>query len=158
MKRLRRLGFFFLLLILFFGGLLVGGYLFSDTQPRSVLALHRCSDNCMKKNELLGLLGSVVVQKNPSLLPNVLFETDKTVAMDYPLPHDGDHFIIVPKRDIKNIGEIRTEDQPYIMDALAVIGQLVKEKNLSSYKILTYGPGRQDIAYLHFHLLGPGAN
>lgn len=139
-------------------GILLGGYLFSDTQPRSLIALHQCENNCLQQKELLGLVGSIIVQKSPGLLPDVLFETDKTVAIDYPVEHDGDHFVIIPKRDIRNIGDIREGDQPYIMDALAVIGQLAKEKNLRSYRILTYGPERQDIAYLHFHLLGPGAN
>lgn len=140
-------------------GVLIGGYLFSDTQPRSLIALRTCGDNCLKQKELLGLVGSIIVQKTPALLPDVLFETDKTIAIDYPVKHDGDHFVIIPKRDIRNIGDIREEDEPYIMDALAVVGKLVEDKNLGpSYRILTYGPGRQDIAYLHFHLLGPGAN
>lgn len=158
MRTIRRIALLISFLAVLALGVLLGGYLFSDTQPRSLLALHTCGNDCLKQNELLGLVGSVIVQKSPGLLPDVLLETDKTVAINYPIAHDGDHFVIIPKRDIKNIGEIREGDQPYIMDALAVIGQLVKEKNLRSYRIITYGPERQDITYLHFHLLGPGAN
>ncbi len=158
MRAIRRIIFLITLVGALALGVLLGGYLFSDTQPRSLIALHTCENNCLKQKELLGLVGSIIVQKGPGLLPDVLLETDKTVAIDYPVQHDGDHFVIIPKRDIRNIGDIREGDQPYIMDALAVISQLVKDKNLRSYRILTYGPERQDIAYLHFHLLGPGAN
>lgn len=158
MRTIRRIALLIAFLAILALGVALGGYLFSDTQPRSLIALHRCGNDCLKQNELLGLVGSIIVQKSPGLLPDVLLETEKTVAINYPVKHDGDHFVIIPKRDIKNIGEIREGDQPYVMDALAVISQLVKDKNLRSYRILTYGPERQDIAYLHFHLLGPGAN
>ncbi len=158
MQTLRTLGRIIAFLAVFAVGFLLGGYLFSDTQPRSLLALHQCENNCLKQSELLGLVGSVIVQKSPGLLPDVLFETDKTVAIDYPVEHDGDHFVIIPKRDIKNIGELGEGDEAHILDALAVIGQLARDKNIKGYRIVTYGPERQDIAYLHFHLIGPGAN
>ena len=40
-------------------GIIIGGYLFSDTQPRSLLAVHKCEQTCLKPQELLGLANSV---------------------------------------------------------------------------------------------------
>ena len=36
-------------------GILAGGYLFSDTQSRSFLALNKCENNCLNYQELTGL-------------------------------------------------------------------------------------------------------
>ena len=38
-------------------GILIGGYLFSQSQPRSFLAINRCQ-NCLTHKDLLGLLAS----------------------------------------------------------------------------------------------------
>ncbi len=49
-------------------GLVSGGVLFSQSQPRSVLAIHHCQQ-CLNVHELAGLLASVGIQKFPGLLP-----------------------------------------------------------------------------------------
>ena len=36
-------------------GVILGGYLFSDTRPRSFLALNKCEGTCLQANELLAL-------------------------------------------------------------------------------------------------------
>lgn len=157
MRGLRRFGIFLLCLVLFLGGVALGGYLFRGTQPRSFLSPERCRERCWDQAELLGLIGSVIVQRNPKLLPNVLYETDKSVAIDYPLDHIGNHFVVIPKKDIRNIGEVSEGDEAYLLDAFAVIGQLAKDRNIRSYRVVTYGPERQDVSYLHFHLVESGA-
>jgi hypothetical protein len=132
-------------------GLVSGGVLFSQSQPRSVLALHHCQQ-CLNVHELAGLLASVGIQKFPGLLPSVVFETDRTIAMQVPSTKPGTHYIIIPKKDIKNIGEIAAEDAPYLIDIFAVAQYLIKTNALSGYRILTNGPDFQDVTYLHFHL------
>ncbi len=158
MAFLRRYALFLGGTALFAFGVFAGGYLFSDTQPRSFFALHACGERCFKRSEILGLLGSVIVQKYPDLIPEVLYETDRTIAINYPVPHEGDHYVIIPKRDIRHIGDVRAGDEAALMDAFGVVGELVRQRGWTSYRVLTYGPERQDFAYLHFHLLGPGAN
>jgi hypothetical protein len=133
-------------------GLVSGGVLFSQSQPRSVLAIHHCQQ-CLDVNELAGLLASVGIQKFPGLLPSVVFETDYTIVMQVRSAKQGVHYVIIPKKDIKNIGEISAEDAPYLLDIFAVIQHLIKDKALSSYRVITNGPGFQDVAYLHFHLV-----
>lgn len=67
-------------------GVILGGYLFSDTQPRSFLALNRCEGTCLQANELLGLAASVGVQNFSALVPSVVKETDKTIVINHPGP------------------------------------------------------------------------
>lgn len=134
-------------------GATLGGFLFSDTQPRVFLQLKECNGNCFSSKELLGLLSSIGVQKFPSVAPSVIYETDKTIVLRHPAPETPIHYLVVPKKDIKNIGEISLEDGDYIMDALAVIRKLVADEKLLNYQVITNGPGQQQVTYLHFHLM-----
>jgi len=133
-------------------GIVIGGYLFSQSQPRSFMAINRCRD-CLSHQDLLGLLASVGIQKFPALIPLKVCETDKTVAIKHPFSRDAFHYVIFPKKDIKNIGEISEADLQYFVDALWVSRWIIEQKKLSKYRFYTNGPGSQDITYLHFHLV-----
>jgi histidine triad (HIT) family protein len=144
-----------LLIIIFslIAGILIGGFVFSQTQKRSFLALHDCQDRCLQANEFMGLLGSIGVQKFPGALPSVMKETDMSIAFKHPKPVADIHIVVVPKKDIKNIGELNEEDKRYVADAYAVMAEIIKEQNLYKYKIITNGPGYQEVTYLHFHII-----
>jgi hypothetical protein len=141
------LGCLFLLAV----GIVIGGYLFSQSQPRSLLALNRCQD-CLSRKELAGLLASVLVNKLPGLIPAVVFETDKTIVIQNPFAKGYVDYVIIPKKDIKNIGEYSEDYIPYLNDVYLVARHIIEEKNLPNYEFFTNGPGFQDVTYLHFHL------
>src|SRR5689334_5739084 len=100
-------------------GIGIGGYIFSETRTRPVLTVSGCQNSCFKPNEALGLLASIGIQKFAGFVPSVIKETDKTLAIKSPDPQAPIHDIIIPKKDIKNIGELSEEDKEYIMDAYA---------------------------------------
>lgn len=133
-------------------GVMVGGYLFARSQPRSLLSLDHCH-RCLSAKDLGGLLMSAGIQRFPGLVPDVIFETDKTVVIKNPLVRSGIDYVILPKTDIRNIGELSAKDAPYLVDAYRVARQLIEEKKLSNYRFYTNGPDLQDITYLHFHLI-----
>ncbi|MGH7724470.1 MAG: HIT domain-containing protein [Candidatus Eiseniibacteriota bacterium] len=133
-------------------GIALGGWLFSDTQPRSFLAVGRCT-NCWTLEDLAGLVGSVVMQRMPRALPAIEIETDRSVAIRSPLAEGRTHYVIIPKRDIRNVGELATGDEAYLIDAYAVIGRLIWDKGLRNYRVFTRGPGGQSVTLLHFHLI-----
>ena len=139
--------------IVFVAGVIAGGYLFRDVQPRSFLVIDSCNGNCLNPNELLGLIGSVFVQKLPDLMPLVVKETDKTIVIDSPIHQAPIHYVIIPKKDIKDVSDISESDREYLVDAYAVIGQIIREEKLTQYKVYTNGPYYQTVTYLHFHLL-----
>jgi histidine triad (HIT) family protein len=116
------------------------------------VSIKKCEENCLKSNELLGLVGSIGIKLDQ--IPDVILETDKTLVINYPNPVDPIHYVIIPKKDIKSIEDVSEEDAPYIMDAIAVNRELVKREGLTKYKFMTNGPGYQEVAYLHFHLTG----
>jgi len=135
-----------------FFGILIGGYLFSDTKPRSILAFNQCENTCLNPNEMVGLLTSVGIQKFPGFIPSVILETDKSIAIKHPFPQSPVHYVIFPKKDIKNVSEISEEDKEYLIDCYALISKIIKDEGLAKYKVYTNGPGYQFTAYLHFHL------
>lgn len=138
-------------LFIFIAGLLVGGLLFSDSKPRSLLSIFECG-NCLASNDVAGLFASVVVQKMPRLIPGVILETDKTIVFKHPRPRYRIHYMFVPKKDIKNIGELTDEDSEYIIDLFSTIVATVNKLGTKNYKVWTNGPEKQDVTYLHFHL------
>jgi hypothetical protein len=79
-------------------GVILGGYLFSDTRPRSFRALNKCEGTCLQANELLGLAASVGVQKFSALAPSVVKETDKTIVIEHPSPQARVHYLVIPTR------------------------------------------------------------
>jgi histidine triad (HIT) family protein len=141
-----------LLFVALVAGVILGGYLFADTRPRSVLALNNCAGTCLQSKELLGLMTSVGIQRFPSLIPSVVKETDKTIVIEHPNPQARIHYLVIPKKDIKNLGELSDADGEYLLDAFKVAREVVKEKNLTDYRLTTNGPGYQTVTYMHFHL------
>jgi len=140
-------------LITLTGGIVIGAYLFSDTQPRSFLNIKECKTSCLSQQEILGLLGSVGVQKFSGSIPFVVKETEETLAISHPFPRSDIHYVIIPKKDIKFVEDITEEDANYITDAYAVMATLIREQNLKDYKVITNGPGFQTVQYLHFQLV-----
>lgn len=131
-------------------GLVAGGILFSHSQPRSFIALKSC-ENCASPADLAGLLASVGIQQLPGALPLVEFQTDKTIAFKLPVSY-GFHYVIVPRKDLKDFGDVSRENAAYMVDAFLVIRHLIEKNHLSRYSVCTNGPGYQRVRYLHFHL------
>ncbi len=149
---MKKIKIIFLVLISICLGILIGGYLFSQSQPRSFLALNRCQ-NCLTHEDLLGLIATVGIQRFPSLIPFLVFETDKTVVIKLPFSRRGIHYVIIPKKDIKNIGEISEADAQYLTDIFFVARWIIEREKLLKYRFYTNGPGSQNVTYLHFHLV-----
>ena len=140
---------------LFFAGFGCGGYLFSKTLPRSFLPTNSCNNHCYSVKKLAGLFASVGIQQASFLVPMVVLESDTCLAVKYPKPRTKVHYVLFPKRDIKNIATITPEDVPYVMGCFAMVRELVQRDKLETYVVSTNGPGKQDIELLHFHLYEP---
>jgi histidine triad (HIT) family protein len=142
--------------LVFLAGIGAGGYLFSDSQPRSFLALANCG-TCYRANDLAGLIASVGIARASIALPRVVKETDRCVAIEHPFPEAKVHFVVFPKKDMRSIADISIDDQPYLFNCLAVIRALVLESGLRDYRVETNGPGLQKVTYLHFHVVSGDA-
>jgi hypothetical protein len=140
-------------LALFAGGIVCGGYLFADSVPRSFLAFHSCEARCYRPNELAGLITSSALLRAPFIVPGVVLESDTCVAIRHPVPQARVHYVLFPKHDTRNITTLTAADTPYVLGCFALARELVQQDHLRAYRLQTNGPQRQEIAYLHFHLL-----
>jgi histidine triad (HIT) family protein len=107
--------------------------------------------------DVMGLIGSVGIRAlagRLETLPLVVLETDRTFALTVSTAKTKFHYVLVPKKDIRDISEISAEDEPYLTDLFLTARQLVEKEGLHDYRIYTNGPGRQSVGYLHFHLVG----
>ncbi len=144
---------YLLLPLAFTLGLLVGGVVFSGVKSRSPLNIQECAGNCWHPNEIAGLFASVVIQNMPEVIPHVILETDKTVVFAHPKSMHRIHYLFVPKKDIKNIGELTNEDKEYLIDLYAAVTTVVQREGIKNYRLWTNGPDKQEVTYLHFHLI-----
>lgn len=141
------------LLLVFVVGLSIGARAFMNTQPRAWLNVASCASRCYRANEIAGLLVSAGLVNAPGLVPQVVRESDKCLAVPYPRKGRHLHLVFFPKRDIRDITDLTAEDEPYVMDCFAIMREIVSAQNLSDYRVYTNGPGEQDISILHFHLI-----
>jgi diadenosine tetraphosphate (Ap4A) HIT family hydrolase len=142
-------------MVLFLVGVGCGGYLFSESIPRSFLPSTTCGQNCYSEQKIAGLITSAAILRAPFLVPKVVQESDTCLSISYPKPepHVKAHYVLFPKHDVKNIAMLTPEDVPYVIGCFAMIHELVLQYKLETYFVRTNGPGKQDIAYLHFHLI-----
>jgi hypothetical protein len=139
------------IMLVFTCGFMLGGYLFSRVQPRPFLELMDC-DNCGKRKELGGYIASLGYQFAPYLSPNYIESTDKCTVISHVQPREKFHYVAFPRKDIKDIADLTDEDVPYVVNCLALFQRIISENNITSYKVYTNGPDRQDVRMLHFHL------
>lgn len=140
------------LLIVFLLGAAAGGWFFAGTKWRPLL-VPAGSGKRLDREELLGLVGSIAVRRAPQTLPDVLMTTKYSVAFVSPWPEARTHIVIVPRRDIKDLADLRKGDEPYLVDAVAVAGRLARLRGLRRWQFFTRGPDEQTVRYLHFHLV-----
>ena len=147
-----RIKMIIMILIVFILGFLAGGILFRNKVPGIPLSIKDCH-NCFRTSQISAILTSLILKNVPGIIPNVILETDKTIVIENPFSEHKIHYIFFPKKDIKDVGSLTEGDKEYIIDLYASIAEVIKMKNIKKYKIMSNGTGRQNIAYLHFHLI-----
>lgn len=89
---------------------------------------------------------------------DIVFENERILAFRDIKPVAPVHILIIPKKEIVNIAQLTVEDQALIGEIFLVIRDLAVQEGISEsgYRIVTNsGPeGGQEVAHLHFHLLG----
>ena len=107
------------------------------------------------KTPLGDLIVGIAFGNFAGLLPvKKVKETDKVLAFWHPKPYWEKHILIVPKKAIKNIPELKEADYPYINEVYKVAKEVVTELgwDKDGYSLLTNGGNRQEVNQLHFHL------
>jgi histidine triad (HIT) family protein len=84
-----------------------------------------------------------------------IYESGTLLAFYHPQPSYPVHILIVPKKAIASLAEIRDEDQEFMRDLFRCIRILVNDLSLNEpgYRLISNGGKFQEIPQLHFHLV-----
>lgn len=96
---------------------------------------------------------------NKELPAKLVYEDESIVAFNDISPAAPIHVLVIPKKHIASLLEIKTEDHQLISHIMTeVIPQLANEQGLSEkgFRLVvnTKEDGGQTVDHLHFHLLG----
>ncbi|MBI2809789.1 MAG: histidine triad nucleotide-binding protein [Candidatus Melainabacteria bacterium] len=86
-----------------------------------------------------------------------VFENERILAIEDIAPLAPVHILIMPKKEIRNLQDVKPEDLPLIAEIVQVAQQLADEYNIEEgYRLVTNNgsEGGQAVFHLHFHLLG----
>ncbi len=89
---------------------------------------------------------------------DIVYQDDSFIVIKDIHPKAPIHLLIIPKKAIVSIQEIKEADLPLIGKAMKIAQELAKKFHLdtSGYRILTNhgADSGQIVPHLHFHLLG----
>lgn len=91
---------------------------------------------------------------------DIVYEDDLCLAFKDVQPQAPVHLLIIPKKEIASLAEIKEEDQALLGHLLLIVQKLAKEHDLSNgFRTVanTGEEGGQSVDHLHFHLLGKRA-
>ena len=101
------------------------------------------------------LFCKIIKREIPS---TIVYEDDLTLGFKDINPLASVHLLIIPKKHIASLNDIKEEDQMLIGHLMMVAQKLANEFNVaeSGYRLVTNigKDGGQIIHHLHFHLLG----
>src|SRR5690349_17142193 len=100
--------------VTFLIGILVGAALIHRPIPNAPVELPPARHPWNPK-DILGLVGTLGIRGMAGHLesiPGVVMETDRTFAIAVPDRWNRVHYVLVPKKDIRDVGQISAEDQP----------------------------------------------
>ena len=89
---------------------------------------------------------------------SIVYEDDKVMAFKDINPLAPIHILVIPKKEIATINDIKEEDKELIGHIFLVIGKIVKELGIDKegYRVVANCNefGGQEVFHLHYHILG----
>ncbi len=87
-----------------------------------------------------------------------VYEDDQVVVINDINPKAKVHLLILPKRHIDSVSELRDLDEQLMGHMIFVAKKVADEQNLKGYKLLlnVNKEGGQVVFHIHMHLLGGG--
>lgn len=105
------------------------------------------SDNCLFCKMVSG-----------ELTPDIVYQNDKVLAFRDIRPQAPTHVLVIPKRHVTTLNDMRDEDEALAGALLIAARRIANELGLTEpgYRtvINTNGHGGQTVFHVHLHLLG----
>lgn len=95
---------------------------------------------------------------NREIPATIIFENDKIIAFKDINPQAPVHILVVPKKEIATLNDIKEEDKDLIGEVYLAIEKITKDLKIDGegYRVITNCNeyGGQEVFHLHFHLIG----
>lgn len=92
---------------------------------------------------------------------NIEYQDENVIVLQDTNPQAPLHLLVLPKKHIEDIGEIKPENDYLLGEIFRTIQELSKKKNISQsgFRVVVNckNDGGQTVPHLHFHLLGKRA-
>lgn len=95
---------------------------------------------------------------NREIPASIVYENDKVLAFKDINPQAPIHILVIPKKEIPTINDIKEEDRELIGEMYLAIAKIAKDLGIAEegYRVITNCNeyGGQEVFHIHFHLLG----
>jgi histidine triad (HIT) family protein len=87
---------------------------------------------------------------------DIVYEDDKAIAFRDISPQAPVHVLIVPKKDISGVADIKVEDREVVGHLLFVAREVAASQGVKDYRLVINNGAAagQSVLHLHVHLLG----
>jgi histidine triad (HIT) family protein len=90
-----------------------------------------------------------------------LYQSDQVLAFWHPNPDYAVHVLIIPKKALRDLDDLRADDAGILIEILQIAHKLAQQLGLieSGYRLVYNGGAYQFVPQMHFHLipaLAPG--
>ncbi len=89
---------------------------------------------------------------------DIVYEDDLCLAFRDITPQAPVHILVIPKKEIKSVSDIKEEDIPLVGHIFCVIRKLAEELGIASdgYRVVSNCGANacQTVPHLHFHVIG----
>jgi histidine triad (HIT) family protein len=97
----------------------------------------------------------IVAGKEPA---RIVYEDDRILAFEDIRPQGPDHTLVIPKRHVATLAELRSEDAPLIGKMVLAASRIAAERGIAArgFRLVANcnRDGGQTIYHLHLHLIG----
>ena len=95
---------------------------------------------------------------NKEIPAEIVYEDDELLAFNDINPQAPVHILIIPKKEIKTLNDIESEDQEIMGKMMLLAKDLARENNIdnSGYRTIfnCNDDGGQTVFHIHLHLIG----
>ncbi len=89
---------------------------------------------------------------------SIVYEDEEIIAFKDVNPVAPIHILVIPKRHIESVVEIKEEDELLVGKIYTVINKIAKQENIdkNGFRVIVNcgKDGGQEVKHLHFHLIG----
>ncbi len=84
-----------------------------------------------------------------------IVNNSKVIAFDHPSPYWEEHILLIPKKSIRSIGELKLDDNNTIQilsEIFSSVQDIIRDYQFENYTLMVNGGSYQDVPQIHFHL------